>query len=56
LPTPIDFPARSSRPIVRTDVDDATPPVAAKSESAPRRKASVAATSTDTAAMQGAGL
>lgn len=57
LPTPIDFPSRSSRPIVRADsVDDATPPLAAKPESAPRRKASVAATSTETAAMQGAGL
>lgn len=57
LPSPIEFPARVARPIVRADgADDATPPLAVKTDSAPRRKSSVAVTSTETAAMQGAGL
>lgn len=57
LPSPIEFPSRANRPIVKAEQpDDATPPVVAKSTPAPRKKTAASATSTETVATQGAGL
>lgn len=57
LPTPITFPSRVDRPIVKAEVpDDATPPVIAKSTPAPRRKTPALVTSADAVVTQGAGL
>jgi hypothetical protein len=57
LPTPIEFPNRAPRALARNvDPADALPQVAAKSTPAPRRKTPSVAVSTDSAAVQGAGL
>jgi len=58
LPEPIEFPGRSMKPIVQADaVDDATPQIAAAPRPSPRRKnPNVAAATTESAAVQGAGL